>query len=94
VEIGEVAGLAAALRALKARGVHSLLIEGGAVLAGRLVADGLADRLYLLTGPVILGHGGVPAFGPMAGTPLARAARWRPVGRKALGPDALAVLDR
>ncbi|MFI5279112.1 MAG: bifunctional diaminohydroxyphosphoribosylaminopyrimidine deaminase/5-amino-6-(5-phosphoribosylamino)uracil reductase RibD [Gemmatimonadales bacterium] len=94
VEIGEVAGLAAALRAHNARGVSSLLIEGGGVLTGRLMADGFVDRLFLMTGPVILGKNGVPAFGELAGTPLERASRWRTVGRKALGPDTLTVFDR
>src|SRR5260221_4540361 len=94
VEIGEVAGLAAALRALRARGVGSLLIEGGGVLTGRLLADGFVDRLLLVTGPVILGRSGVPAFGEHNGTPLERAGRWRTVGRKALGPDTLTVFDR
>ncbi len=94
VEIGEVAGLAAALRALHSRGISSLLIEGGGVLTGRLMADGLVDRLFLMTGPVVLGKGGVPAFGELAGGPLERAPRWRTVGRKALGPDTLTVFDR
>ncbi|MFI5213410.1 MAG: bifunctional diaminohydroxyphosphoribosylaminopyrimidine deaminase/5-amino-6-(5-phosphoribosylamino)uracil reductase RibD [Gemmatimonadales bacterium] len=94
VEIGEVAGLAASLRALHARGIGSLLIEGGGVLTGRLMADGFVDRLFLMTGPVILGHNGVPAFGEMTGSPLERAMRWRTVGRKALGPDTLIVYDR
>jgi diaminohydroxyphosphoribosylaminopyrimidine deaminase/5-amino-6-(5-phosphoribosylamino)uracil reductase len=94
VEIGEVAGLAAALRALHARGIGSLLIEGGGILTGRLMADGLVDRLFLMTGPVILGKNGVPAFGELAGTPLERAARWRTVGRRALGADTLTVFDR
>lgn len=94
VEIGEVAGLAAALRALHARGIGSLLIEGGGKLSGRLLSDGFVDRLFLMSGPVILGQSGVPAFGELTGVQLERAARWRTVGRKALGPDTLTVFDR
>jgi diaminohydroxyphosphoribosylaminopyrimidine deaminase/5-amino-6-(5-phosphoribosylamino)uracil reductase len=94
VEIGEVAGLAAALRALHARGIDSLLVEGGGVLTGRLMADGFVDRLFLMTGPVVLGREGVPAFGELSGVSLERATRWRTVGRKALGPDTLTVFDR
>jgi len=94
VEIGEVAGLAAGLRALRTRGISSLLIEGGGILTGRLLAEGFVDRLFLMTGPVMLGRNGVPVFGELNGAPLERTQRWRTVGRRALGPDTLTVFDR
>jgi diaminohydroxyphosphoribosylaminopyrimidine deaminase/5-amino-6-(5-phosphoribosylamino)uracil reductase len=92
IEFG--ADLAAQLRALKARGLHSLLVEGGGVLAGRLIAEGLVDRLYLLQAPILLGQGGVNAFGALDGVLLGDVARWRVAGRRVLGADALTVLDR
>jgi len=46
--------LAAALRALHARGLWSVLCEGGPTLAGRLVAAGLADRLVWVIAPLLL----------------------------------------
>jgi len=88
------ADLAAQLRALKGRGIESLLVEGGGVLAGRLIAAGLVDRLYLLQAPILLGRDGVPAFGELAGERLDDVARWRVAGRRVLGVDALTVLDR
>jgi diaminohydroxyphosphoribosylaminopyrimidine deaminase / 5-amino-6-(5-phosphoribosylamino)uracil reductase len=94
IDVEEAAGPAAALRALRLRGVQSLLVEGGGVLAGRLVAEGLVDRLLIITAPVILGKGGLPAFGELGGVHLADALRWRTVGRRALGADTLTVLDR
>jgi len=88
------ADLAGQLRALKGRGIESLLVEGGGVLAGRLIAAGLVDRMYLLQAPILLGQGGVPAFGGLAGVRLDDVARWRVAGRRVLGADALTVLDR
>jgi hypothetical protein len=42
----------------------------------------------------MLGRNGVPVFGELSGAPLERTQRWRTVGRRALGPDTLTVLDR
>lgn len=94
VHVETAADLGGALRALRRRGVTSLLVEGGGVLAGRLVAAGLVDRIFLVTAPLILGGDGVPAFGALAGLRLEDVARWRVAGRRTLGADALTVLDR
>jgi diaminohydroxyphosphoribosylaminopyrimidine deaminase/5-amino-6-(5-phosphoribosylamino)uracil reductase len=51
------------LRALRGRGIYSVLCEGGPKLATRLMSDGLADRFYWAIAPRIFGEGGaVPAF--------------------------------
>ena len=94
VEIVPGMGLATWITALHARGIASVLIEGGGMLAGRLIAAGLVDRLYLLVAPVLLGHSAVPAFGTMEATPLTDAKRWRTVGRRVLGDDTLLVMDK
>ena len=46
---------AAALADLRARGVRALLCEGGPTLAHALVADGLADELFLTIAPLLTG---------------------------------------
>lgn len=43
--------------ALAARGLHRLLIEGGADTVSAWLAAGALDRLHLLIGPVIIGAG-------------------------------------
>jgi diaminohydroxyphosphoribosylaminopyrimidine deaminase/5-amino-6-(5-phosphoribosylamino)uracil reductase len=85
--------LAGALSALHARGIASLLVEGGGILAGRLLAAGLVDRMYAIVAPVLLGAGGVPAFGDLPGAALESALRWTVSERRALGNDQLLVLE-
>ena len=89
----EADGPAAALAALRARGIASVLVEGGGVLASRLMAAGLVDRLYLVQAPVFLGPAGVSAFPELADAEITTAPRWRVVGRRVLGPDTVTVLD-
>jgi diaminohydroxyphosphoribosylaminopyrimidine deaminase / 5-amino-6-(5-phosphoribosylamino)uracil reductase len=87
-------GHAAALAALRARGVASVLVEGGGVLAGRLLTADLVDRVYAFVAPLILGVGAVPGLGAFAGGTLAEARHWTVAERRALGDDHLLVLDR
>lgn len=49
--------LATAVAVLRARGVRSLLVEGGAQVITSLLADGLVDRLIVGTAPRIIGAG-------------------------------------
>ena len=46
--------LEAGLRALKTRGIESLLCEGGPTMAGHLIAQGLVDRVVWLVAPRFL----------------------------------------
>ena len=48
-------------RALSDRGSTRVLIEGGGVLAGSFMADGLVDRLEWFLGPKIIGGDGLAA---------------------------------
>jgi diaminohydroxyphosphoribosylaminopyrimidine deaminase/5-amino-6-(5-phosphoribosylamino)uracil reductase len=48
----------AALRLLAQRGIVSLMVEGGAELAGSLLAGRLADELHVFVAPILLGPRG------------------------------------
>ena len=56
--------LPAALDALAARGLTSLMIEGGSEVLGAFLAARLADQVALFRAPLLLGgRGSRPAFG-------------------------------
>ncbi|SEB34291.1 diaminohydroxyphosphoribosylaminopyrimidine deaminase [Nitratireductor aquibiodomus] len=57
---GEIA-LPEFLEDLAARGVLTLMVEGGAFTARMFLAEGLVDRLALFTGPSKIGPGGIAA---------------------------------
>ncbi len=86
--------LGSALAELHRRGVGSVLVEGGGVVAGRLLKEELVDRLHLIVAPIFLGGDGVPAFGGVPGVAIEDVRRWRTVARHTLGNDSLLVLDR
>jgi diaminohydroxyphosphoribosylaminopyrimidine deaminase/5-amino-6-(5-phosphoribosylamino)uracil reductase len=55
--------LAAALHALRERGITSLLCEGGPTVAGHLLSDGLVDRFHWIFAPRFLrGPSAIAAF--------------------------------
>lgn len=91
--------LAALMGVLAGRGVRGVLCEGGGELAGSLLAEGLADRLYLFVAPVVVGGGGVPAFPDVTPGGAEDAAvpfrGWRArLDPERFGNDTLIVLDR
>ncbi len=55
-------GLAAVLADLAQRGVHRLLVEGGARLSRQFLADGLVDELELAVAPFFVGAASAPRF--------------------------------
>jgi diaminohydroxyphosphoribosylaminopyrimidine deaminase/5-amino-6-(5-phosphoribosylamino)uracil reductase len=78
-------GIAAGLRELPARGIHSLLIEGGTALHTAAWDAGVVDYVQLYVAPVPLGAGGLP---------LLEARTFSPAGLHErtvvpLGPDVL-----
>jgi diaminohydroxyphosphoribosylaminopyrimidine deaminase/5-amino-6-(5-phosphoribosylamino)uracil reductase len=83
--------LAAAMRALRERGIATVLCEGGPTLAGRLLAGGLVQRVVWLLAPRFLrGETAVPA---LAGADLGGANGWRFDRIERLGDDMLLSAD-
>jgi diaminohydroxyphosphoribosylaminopyrimidine deaminase/5-amino-6-(5-phosphoribosylamino)uracil reductase len=80
-----------ALREIRKLEIRSLLVEGGAELAGALLANGLVDRLVIFQAPVVLGAGSPSAFAHVPAFALPDAPRWRVVARRAIGPDLMTV---
>lgn len=68
VEILHVTGRAGeidlqdAMRQLGARGLQSILLEGGGRLHHNAIHAGIVDRLCLFVAPMLLGGGGIPLF--------------------------------
>ena len=79
----------AALRLLASQGVVSVLVEGGAELAGSLLASRLADELHAFIAPILLGPRGRPGAVDWAGpdtpteAPRIVEPRWELCGRDA-----------
>jgi 2,5-diamino-6-(ribosylamino)-4(3H)-pyrimidinone 5'-phosphate reductase len=62
IEAGEGrVDLRLALRELQARGVNTLLVEGGATVIGAFLRSGLVNDLYTFIAPVVVG-GGAPSL--------------------------------
>jgi diaminohydroxyphosphoribosylaminopyrimidine deaminase/5-amino-6-(5-phosphoribosylamino)uracil reductase len=78
-----------ALRALGDRGVTSLLVEGGAELAGGLLQAGVVDSVALFVAPMLLGGDGRALLGDFGIEALADAPRLRDLRARPVGPDLL-----
>ena len=91
VEIIDASTLDDALARVAARGVRSLLVEGGAALAGSLLSKGLVDRLIIFQAPVVLGAGALNAFAHVNAPSAAEARRLRVVSRRRFGDDVMTV---
>jgi diaminohydroxyphosphoribosylaminopyrimidine deaminase/5-amino-6-(5-phosphoribosylamino)uracil reductase len=79
------------LRALAADGVRSVLVEGGAGLAGRLLERSLIDRLIIFRSPIVLGAGALGAFAHAPGVTLADVARLPVLDERSFGDDTMTV---
>ena len=80
-----------ALRALRVRGVRSLLAESGPRLTGSLLNGSAADRLVIFQAPIVLGTGAEPAFAFAPAVTVADARRWPVVARQTFGNDMMTI---
>lgn len=81
--------LAAALRLLGARGVQSILLEGGGRLNHSALHAGLVDRVCTFVAPLLLGGSGIPLFAGEGVARLDEAIRLREVRIERCGDDVL-----
>lgn len=80
----------AGLRALGARGIQSVLVEGGAGLAGALIGAGAVDRVEWFLAPMLIGGERAPsAIGGEGAAVLADAPRLRDLSVERVGDDVL-----
>lgn len=80
-----------ALEALKKRGIQSLLVEGGARLAGALLNESLVDRLVIFQSPRILGAGALGALAFAPSQTAVDAIRLPIIARRAFDDDSMTV---
>jgi diaminohydroxyphosphoribosylaminopyrimidine deaminase/5-amino-6-(5-phosphoribosylamino)uracil reductase len=80
---------AAALTALGAAGLTTVLAEGGARVAASLLRAGLVDRLAWFHAPTILGGDGLPAVQATGIASLAELHRFARVAQRPVGDDLL-----
>ena len=81
----------AALQQLRARGIRSLLVEGGAGIAAALLNADLVDRLVIFQAPIILGRDALNAFGGVAAAMVRSAIRFPVVRRQEFGDDFMTI---
>jgi diaminohydroxyphosphoribosylaminopyrimidine deaminase / 5-amino-6-(5-phosphoribosylamino)uracil reductase len=101
VELIEVAAdegagidMGAAFRALGARGLTRILVEGGSLLAASLLRHGLVDRLAWFRASRLIGGDGVPAIAPFGLEALAAAPGFARTAIDELGDDVLETYRR
>jgi diaminohydroxyphosphoribosylaminopyrimidine deaminase/5-amino-6-(5-phosphoribosylamino)uracil reductase len=86
--------LAEVLRALAARGITRLMVEGGPMVAASFLEADLVDEAALFRGEKIVGPEGI---GAVEGHPLdilTQSPRLRRRGEEAIGPDRLEIFER
>jgi diaminohydroxyphosphoribosylaminopyrimidine deaminase / 5-amino-6-(5-phosphoribosylamino)uracil reductase len=85
----DAAGLTldALLDALAARGIRSILLEGGPTLAGSFLAAGLVDRVIAYLAPVLIGGAGRSAVEGFGAPTIDQAIRLRLEEVVRIGPD-------
>ena len=83
--------LAAALRAIGARGITRLLVEGGATLAAAFFRARLVDRLVWVHAPLLIGGDAIPAIAALGLTALNDAPAFERTSMDSVGEDVLST---
>ncbi len=81
--------LHAALAALAARGITTVMVEGGARIASALYAAGLVDEVVIVRAPLRVGAGGIPALAAHSVEALLADPAYETIATRVLGPDRL-----
>ncbi|HUX33933.1 MAG TPA: bifunctional diaminohydroxyphosphoribosylaminopyrimidine deaminase/5-amino-6-(5-phosphoribosylamino)uracil reductase RibD [Gemmatimonadaceae bacterium] len=89
VQIVVATALSEALLLLAERGLGSLIVEGGARLAGSFLGHAVVDRLIIFQAPVVLGEGALNAFANAPSADVARLERLPVLDRRVLGDDVM-----
>jgi diaminohydroxyphosphoribosylaminopyrimidine deaminase / 5-amino-6-(5-phosphoribosylamino)uracil reductase len=84
----------ATLKALGARGVTRVLVEGGGGLAGSLLGAGLVDEVAWFHAPKVIGDGGRPAVAAFGIDRLAQAPSFVRTAVRTLAADVLETFRR
>ncbi len=74
-------------RGLGARGINSLLVEGGGAVAAEAIRARVADRLILFLAPLLFGGDAIPAIGDLGVVRPSGAVRLERVAVTHIGPD-------
>ena len=93
VEVLEAADLPTALHELGARRISSVLLEGGATLAGAFQTAGLIDRLALFVAPILLGADGAGLLAGWSAQTMGEAVRAKTLDLAKSGPDILLTAE-
>lgn len=88
------ANLHATLDILCARGVRSVLIEGGGEVAASFLRENLIDRLEWFRAPILLGSEGRPCVAALSLAKLADAPKFRRKAVQVVGDDLWERLER
>ncbi len=79
------------LRELVKRGLHSVLVEGGAATYASFLEAGLVDEVALFIAPKLFGHGGLTWSGPLSVTSAAKAPQLELLQVEPSGTDLLVL---
>lgn len=79
--------ITAVLEALAARGITSVLIEGGGKVAASFVESGFVDQIEWFRAPIVLGQDGRSGIAGLEFTKLSDAPRFRRLAVQPLGDD-------